>query len=206
MCVSDSKYFWLNKKGISKKVWVLYGDKPPPTVTGDKVFKIHAYAAVSRWGKNELFPTVGTTGFKAPSKGVNAEVYKELLETKLIPACRQLMEKCPTSSTNGSSRWVFQQDNAKAHTSKLVQAWLNKQDFDVMKWPSKSPDLSWIENLWPYVANKLRNRQGLIVANFKSALMEEWNSVPKEVYMNLYKSIPNRLQECIDKNGGSTKY
>jgi hypothetical protein len=63
---------------------------------------------------------VGTTGLKAPTKGVNGEVYKKLLETKLIPACKEMMAK-----KNGRQAtrkiWIFQQDNARAHTSQIVK-------------------------------------------------------------------------------------
>lgn len=206
VCVSDSKYFWLNEKGRSQKTWVLYGLKPPTVAAGDRVHKVHAYAAVSRWGRTSLFFTVGTTGLKAASKGVNAQVYLDLLQNQMIPAIRELMDKCPTTATNGSSRWVFQQDNARAHTARLVQDWLLQQDFDLMKWPAKSPDLSWIENLWAYVAQKLRNRPGLSPSNFQQALREEWDAIPEHVCMNMFKSIPRRLQECIDNEGGSTSY
>lgn len=208
VCVSDSKYFWLAPHGIGQQVWVMYGDKPPTqNLPAKGVYKIHAYAAVSKWGKTKLFPTVGTTHLKSPTKGVTGEVYKKLLEQELIPACRQLIANSPLASpSRPHPTWIFQQDNAKAHTCKVVKEWLQQQDFEVMPWPSKSPDLSWIENLWAYVANALRKRQGVTPRNFREALMDEWEAVPPRVLASLHNSIPRRLQACIANNGGATKY
>ena len=62
--------------------------------------------------------------------------------------------------------WIFQQDNARAHTSRIVIKWLRAQDFDVMEWPSKSPDLSWIETMWGYVSKQLSKRTDLTKENF----------------------------------------
>ena len=209
VCVSDSKYFWLAPHGVGQRVWVMYGDQSPTQNIPTKgVYKIHAYyAAVSKWGKTKLFPTVGTTHLKSATKGVTGEVYKKLLERELIPACRQMMAHSPLASpSRPRPTWIFQQDNAKAHTCKVVKTWLQQQDFEVMPWPSKSPDLSWIENLWAYVANALRKRQGLTPRNFRDALMDEWEAVPTRVLMNMYNSIPRRLRACIANHGGATKY
>jgi hypothetical protein len=82
--------------------------------------KVHVYAWISKLGRTRLFVTVGTTGLKAPTKGVNGEVDNELLETKLIPACKEM-----TAKINGRQatrkNWIFQQDNARAHTSQIVK-------------------------------------------------------------------------------------
>jgi hypothetical protein len=82
------------------------------------------YAELTAWGKTDMFVTSGTTGFKSESKGMIAKVYVNLLEGKLIPACRQWVECRPMNGAN--QPWVFQHDNAPAHTAKTtasVAAW-----------------------------------------------------------------------------------
>jgi transposase len=46
-----------------------------------------------------------------------------------------------------------------------------------MDWPARSPDLSWIENLWAYVKKRLSQRTDLTKDNFLDVVNHEWDNM-----------------------------
>jgi len=103
----------------------------------------------------------------------------------------------------------FQDDNAPVHTARGVKAWILQNRIKVLQdWPSQSPDLNPIENLWSELERQLKkhtprpkNKQDLF-----SILQEEWNAIPTSKYIKLIESMPQRIQACIESDGGPIKY
>jgi len=75
-------------------------------------------------------------------------------------------------------------------------------------WPSNSPDLNPLENLWHVLRSNIRKRktQPRTKEALIEALQEEWKKLKMEVVNKLCDSMPRRLQAVIDARGGTTKY
>ena len=78
---------------------------------------------------------------------MDGEQYVAILNDHLLPS----MEK--SGIAEGDT--IFQQDNDPKHTSKKAIEWLDNEDITVLEWPTQSPDLNPIEDIWENLKKKL---------------------------------------------------
>ena len=73
-----------------------------------------------------------------------------LLRKKLLPGLKSLFP---------AGDGVFQHDGAPSHTAKSVKAFLSENKVAVLPWPSNSPDMNPIENLWMIVKQRIAEKR-----------------------------------------------
>ncbi len=128
---------------------------------------------------------------------MNGAMYREILSENLLPSARALTMK---------RGWVFQHDNDPKHTARATKEWLRKKHFKVLEWPSQSPDLNPIENLWRELKVRVAQRQPQNITALEEICMEEWAKIPATVCENLVKTYRKRLTSVIANKGYITKY
>ncbi len=102
---------------------------------------------------------------------MNAALYMEILEENLLQSVQQL-RLC--------RGFVFQQDNDPKHTAKVIKAGFGNHNINLLEWPSQSPDLNPIENLWAELKRRVRGRQPQNLEELETYCLKEWDNIPQE--------------------------
>lgn len=104
--------------------------------------------------------------------------------------------------------FILMHDNARCHTARVTQQFLQEVDLRTMDWPALSPDLNPIEHLWDELKRRVRARNPApsSLEELKAALLEEWEGIPQDTVKKLIRSMKNRLRAVIRARGGNTKY
>jgi hypothetical protein len=103
-------------------------------------------------------------------------------------------------------KWVFPMDNDSKHTSKVVEKWLMDNKVKVLDWPSQSPNLNPIENLWAELKKCVRARRPTNLTQLHQLCQEEWANIHPPYCGKLVEGYPKRLTQVKQFKGNATKY
>ncbi|CAD6199098.1 unnamed protein product [Caenorhabditis auriculariae] len=117
--------------------------------------------------------------------------YQQLLAQHLLPYLRRRRR----------SNMIYQQDNASVHASNSTLAWFAANNVVLLDWPAG-------ENLWSVLVRRVyaNAKQYTTVNDLKRAIRTEWDSLDKSLLQSHVGSMPNRIFEAAQKQGGITHY
>lgn len=98
---------------------------------------------------------------------------------------------------------IFQQDNAAIHSARITKEFFDEQNLTVMEWPSKSPDLNPIENVWGILARAVyaHGRQFANCNDLKTAVVAAWSEIVQDVVVRIIRSMPRRCIKTLKRGG-----
>jgi transposase len=181
---TDETAFDLFRNKIRR--WHKDGQRPIRRLPKERQ-KVMAWGGISLKGKTSLFCFTDI---------MDGPYYVNILETQLLPATQRLYGR----------NWRLQQDNDPKHTSRVAKTFIDEKRIRTIDWPSNSPDLNPIENMWYIMKNNVEKRMPKNVDELKRFMVEEWEKIPQEIVKNIIMSMKRRCELVSEKNGDRISY
>ena len=173
----------------SSRLWLQRGNYNERTFVSEEKFypTIMAWAGIGYNYKSKLIIIDST---------LNATNYIKMLEENNV------IDDIKSKTTNRAVMY-FQQDGAPAHNAKIAKEYIRSKIELIDDWPSNSPDLSVIENLWAILKQRLKVNPPQNLEELKNRLIEEWEKIDQETINKLMEEYPARFYLCIKEKGKS---
>ena len=124
--------------------------------------------------------------------------YIKTLQNHLLP----LIERCSLT------QMVFQHDNSPIHAAKITKQWFDEHHIECMDWPSRSPDLNPIENLWAVLARNVyaEGRQFTDRYSLIECIKQCWQYMAEDLLHTLINNMKQRRIKVLTNKGNFLKY
>ena len=181
-----------------RRVWRRKGTAYDPKHTTSSVKhgggSVMAWACMAANGTGSLVFIDDVTADK--SSRMNSEVFRAILSAHIQPNASELIGR----------RFTVQMDNDLKHTAKATKEFFKAKKWNVMQWPSQSPDLNPIEHAFHLLKTKLKGKCPKNKQELNTVAVEAWQSITRDETQRLVMSMHSRLQAVIDCKGFATKY
>jgi hypothetical protein len=212
---TDRKKFLLKYPGVklARQQWLFKGQRRE-AFSVSKPVCVNVYAGITKFGVTKLHFVAGTTKMKTQHKNqkgelarnVTASEYKEVMGTTLLPEAHRLF------TNQGISKWDIMQDNDPSHKKASLAAlkeWNERHNSAISilpNWPPNSPDLNPIENVWAIVQSRVNKVGCSNLEEFKAAVTSTFSNLERSLLENLFSSMKERIDKCLELSGGKTRY
>ena len=119
--------------------------------------------------------------------------YKEMLEKRVIRAIK----------LNYGTDFYYQDDNCSVHKARLVKDFFEKHRINVLEWPSKSPDINIVEDIWHMISTEVYDgpsfRTKIELKKKLENVIFNINLNRRREITNLYTGIRGRLCTVLKK-------
>ena len=180
---TDETSIWLNDNGHDG--W-FHKDHDHPLSMDKHCGKIHV------WGSITVFGKLSMVTFR---ENLNSERYSKILRENLIPAANLVHP----------FGWVLLQDGSPCHKGDATSVLYYEVPY-VLNWPSKSPDVNPIENVWHLLKSQVRKRFPKTVDDLEKVIHEEWENLDNQILSNIACSFQFRIRTLYNRKGHMLHY
>jgi transposase len=145
------------------------------------------------WGS---FSIKGLVGYHSFNTIMDGPYYVQILQDHLIHNARKQFGR----------RYRLQQDNDPKHKSRVAQQFISNEVPEVIDWPSNSPDVNPVENLWSIIKRRVEKRKPANLQELDIFLHEEWKKTDMLVLNHLVNSMKSRCLALIEAKGERINY
>lgn len=113
----------------------------------------------------------------------------------------------PFAETYGEN-FLFMHDNARPHTARNTQEYLDAEGIVTLATPARSPDCNPIEHVWDMLKRRIRAHVPAPedLHTMERVAIAEWANIPQIMIKNTIISMRRRMLALIKARGGHTRY
>ena len=142
----------------------------------------------------------GRTDLVEWEANINSAKYVSILHEGLLPIF--------SSGKMDKVNSLFMKDGTPCHSVRATQHRLSQNWINKLPWPSQSPDMNPIENLWGILDRNLRKkkRKSSSKPELIALLRQTWQEIPRDDIRQLINAMPRRVLGLKTAKRMSTKY